>query len=88
MGYIAMGFSLSYWAWSYKDMDLKLQAAIFHYVEPDNKDNTAEKRMRDKESQSPDDIKWATGSNWAWSQVCLDFIEMWVNEFHFLLTLV
>lgn len=32
-------------------MVLKLLTAIFHPVKPEDKDNTAEKRVRDEESQ-------------------------------------
>lgn len=37
-------------------MDLKLLAAIFHHMKPKEKDNTAEKRIRDEEIQGLDDI--------------------------------
>lgn len=54
---ITNGCAFSCWTnLPYKDMNLKLRAAIFHYMKPNNKDNTAEKRMRGKESQDLDDI--------------------------------
>lgn len=38
------------------DMCLILLAALFHHVKPEDKGNTAEKRVRDEESQGLDYI--------------------------------